>query len=66
MEEWALQVYILGLNKQINSLKLITELKDMREVAGTMAVLYPLMFGTVQREDEESDMDGTVEKEGKG
>ena len=38
----------------------------MREVAGTMAVLYPLMFGTVQREDEESDMDGTVEKEGKG
>ena len=66
MEEWALQVYILGLNKQINSLKLITELKDMREVAGTMAVLYPLMFGTVQREDEESDMDGTEEKEGKG
>ena len=65
MEEWALQVYILGLNKQINSLKLITELKDMHEVAGTMAVLYPLMFGTVQKDCEEDDIGGEVEKEGK-
>ena len=37
----------------------------MREIAGTMAVLYPLMFGTVQKDCEEDDIGGEVEKEGK-
>jgi hypothetical protein len=37
----------------------------MREIAGTMAVLYPLMFGTVQKDCEENDIGGEVEKEGK-
>ena len=37
----------------------------MREISGTMAVVYPLMFGTVQIHDGEEDTEGGVEKEGK-
>ena len=36
----------------------------MREIAGTMAVVYPNMFGTVEQDGEE-DNEGDVEKEGK-
>ena len=43
---------------------LITELKEMIEIAGTMAVVYPNMFGTVEH-DGDDDHEGNVEKEGK-
>ena len=36
----------------------------MIEIAGTMAVVYPNMFGTVEH-DGDDDHEGNVEKEGK-
>jgi len=39
-----------------------TKLKEMIEIAGTMAVVYPNMFGTVEH-DGDDDHEGNVEKE---